>query len=60
MNEFITFTIEFLLLSVSFYLGFLLIRNYTTPAFKRFYLLAWLVFSVAFPFITIESHRSKA
>lgn len=58
MNELIIFAIEFLLLSTSFYLGFLIIRNYTTPTFKRFYLLAWLIFSVAFPFITIESQQS--
>ncbi len=58
MNQLITFLLEFLILSIAFCIGFLIIRNYTTPTFKRFYLLAWIVFSISFPAITVKSEAS--
>lgn len=58
MNQLITFAVEFLLVSSVFYLGFLIIKNHTRPTFKRFYLLAWLIFSIAFPLISFESEQS--
>ncbi|MEP0984059.1 M56 family metallopeptidase [Ekhidna sp.] len=55
MRELMTFFIELLISSSIFYLGYLIIKNHTTPTFKRFYLIAWLVFSVSFPLISIQS-----
>ncbi|WP_421764491.1 M56 family metallopeptidase [Ekhidna sp.] len=57
MRELMTFFIELLISSSLFYLGFLIIKNHTTPTFKRFYLVAWLVFSVSFPLISIQSDQ---
>lgn len=54
MREAITFLMEMLLISVTFFLGYKLIFHHSTPTFRRWYLLAWLVFSFAFPLITIE------
>ncbi|WP_436517473.1 M56 family metallopeptidase [Ekhidna sp. To15] len=58
MNQFTAFLIETLLLSSVFCLGYLVIQNHTTPTFKRFYLLAWMIFSVSFPLITVKSEAA--
>ncbi|MEO9482092.1 MAG: M56 family metallopeptidase [Ekhidna sp.] len=57
MNELITFSVKFVILSTVFYVGYLIIQNHTTPAFKRFYLLAWMFFSISFPLIQIQSSQ---
>lgn len=55
MNQLFILTIEFIIATAVFYLGFLIIKNYTTPNFKRFYLLTWMIFSVVFPLVSIET-----
>ena len=57
MNTLIAFALELLSVSICFYLGFLIIRNHTTPTFKRFYLLCWMILSVLLPNVTIESDQ---
>ncbi|MEP1033754.1 M56 family metallopeptidase [Ekhidna sp.] len=57
MNQLVVFGIEFLLASSIFYLVYLIIKDHTTPTFKRFYLLSWMVFSVSLPLINIELDR---
>ena len=58
MNGILTFLIELLLVSAAFCMGYLIIKNHTTATFRRFYLLAWMIFSVSFPLITVESSGS--
>lgn len=58
MKELLTFGIELSFLTIVFYVGFLIIRNNTTPTFKRFYLLVWLISSIAFPLIEVEFEQS--
>lgn len=58
MKELFTFFIESILVSASFYGGLLIIKNHTTPTFKRFYLLIWMICSITFPLISIESDQA--
>jgi len=55
MKELLLFFGETLIVSVLFFLGFRLIRNHTTPRFKRFYLIGWMVFSVLFPLVSLDT-----
>lgn len=54
MREVLTFLVEMVLISGTFFLGYKLVFHHSTATFRRGYLLAWLVFSIAFPLITIE------
>ncbi|MEQ9405778.1 MAG: M56 family metallopeptidase [Cyclobacteriaceae bacterium] len=48
------FLMEMILVSGTFYLGYRVMFNQSSPTFRRWYLLSWLLFSVAFPLITLE------
>lgn len=58
MNQSIIFIVELLFVSAVFCVGYIIIRNHTTPTFKRFYLLAWIICSVTFPLVTFKSEAS--
>lgn len=59
MKDLIVYLLEMFLVSSIFYLTFLLIRNHTTPFFKRIYLGVWLISSIGFPLITVQSVMSS-
>ncbi|WP_462248042.1 M56 family metallopeptidase [Ekhidna sp.] len=59
MKELITFTIEFILVSITFYLGLQIIKKHTTATFKRYYFLTWMALSVLLPLVTFESTHSS-
>lgn len=54
MREAITFFIEMILISGTFFLGHKLIFRYSAAHFRRIYLLAWLSCSAVFPLISLE------
>ncbi|MEO9871105.1 M56 family metallopeptidase [Ekhidna sp.] len=58
MSSLITFYLEMLFVSLFFWLIHLLLRKHTGPAFRRFYLLGWLLFSVLFPLTSIQTRRA--
>ena len=58
MNTFLFYLLELTLVSGVFCFAFYFIRKRSTPFFKRYFLLASILFSIAFPFITIDTPTS--
>lgn len=58
MKTFLSYLLELTLVSGVFCFAFYFIRKRSTPFFKRYFLLASVLFSIAFPFITIDSPAS--
>ncbi len=57
MRELLIFFTEFVIVSAVFFMCFHIIRNHTTATFKRYYLLAWMTFSIVLPLTSIESNQ---
>ncbi|MEM9897484.1 MAG: hypothetical protein AAF789_14070 [Bacteroidota bacterium] len=55
MNELIIFLMEVALVSMVFFLVYQVIKQWTSPVFKRYYLIGWMCCSSFFPLMSFES-----
>ncbi|MEO1256453.1 MAG: hypothetical protein AAFY41_16420, partial [Bacteroidota bacterium] len=55
MNELIIFLVEVALVSMVFFLVYQVINQWTSPVFKRYYLIGWMCCSSFFPLMSFES-----
>ena len=57
MSEPVIYMFEVILASSVFFLGYVLLKKHSNPRFRRVYLMLWLIFSITFPFISIDDSR---